>query len=109
MDWNQHNHVKVPVSAQWTDLSVTARDLLNLKPGDINRWIPNDWAKWKYSGDHPKYTGRWAAGPEGRVQITNILNLTETHTMAEEDIQETTPNPSRRTTAVAEPPFLRVG
>lgn len=40
VDWNvAYNNVNVPVTAQWSELSITAQDLLNLKKGDI---IPID-------------------------------------------------------------------
>lgn len=60
VDWNPaYNHVKVPVSAQWTDLSVTARDLLNLKPGDIIPLDPKRLGQVEVQlAGHPKYTGR---------------------------------------------------
>ena len=60
VDWNPaYNHVKVPVSAQWTDLSVTARDLLKLKPGDIIPLDPNRLSQVEVQlAGHPKYTGR---------------------------------------------------
>ena len=60
MDWNPaYNHVKVPVSAQWTDLSITARDLLHLKQGDIIPLDPKRLGQVEVQlAGHPKYTGR---------------------------------------------------
>ncbi len=60
VDWNPaYDHVKVPVTAQWSDLAITAGDLLNLKPGDI---IPLDPKRLRQvevrMAGNPKYMGR---------------------------------------------------
>ena len=60
VDWNTaYDNVKVPITAEWGELSIMARDLLNLKEGDIIPLDPNrlGQVEMRLGGD-TKFVGR---------------------------------------------------
>ena len=60
VDWNTaYDNVKVPITAQWSELSIMARDLLKLKEGDIIPLDPNrlGQVEMRLGGD-TKFVGR---------------------------------------------------
>jgi len=68
VDWNHaYDNVKVPVSAQWGELSITAGDLLKLKRGDI---IPLD----------PKRLGKVEVQLAGKTKFIGRLGSYEKKT-----------------------------
>jgi len=77
VNWNTaYDNVKVPITAQWSELSVMARDLLKLKEGDI---IPLDPKKlsqveMRLGGD-TKFVGRLGSLDEkAAIQINERFN-----------------------------------
>ena len=60
VDWNTaYDNVRVPITAQWSELSIMARDLLKLKEGDIIPLDPNrlGQVEMRLGGD-TKFVGR---------------------------------------------------
>lgn len=74
--WNpSFDEIKIPLTAEWRDLEIKTRDLLNFQVGDI---IPVDSNQLNLVevclAHHPKYQGRLgSSGPKTAVEITKIL------------------------------------
>ena len=74
--WNSgFDEVNIPLTAEWRDLEITTRDLLNFQVGDV---IPLDSTQLNRVevclARLPKYIGRvGSSGPKSAVEITKIL------------------------------------
>jgi flagellar motor switch protein FliM len=74
--WNAHfNNVRVPITAEWHGLELTAREILGLKPGDVLRM---DAAASRQVtvrlGDLPKFVGQIGLqNDQWAVQLTDIV------------------------------------
>jgi flagellar motor switch protein FliM len=75
--WNPgYDQVKIPLSAEWRELEIKTRDLLNFQVGDV---IPLDSDQLNRVevclAGKPKYMGRLgSSGPKCAVEITDILS-----------------------------------
>jgi flagellar motor switch protein FliM len=74
--WNPaFDEVKIPLTAEWRDLEIKTRDLLNFQVGDIIPLDANQLSQVEVCLAHiPKYLGRLgSSGPKTAVEITKIL------------------------------------
>lgn len=74
--WNPaFDDIKIPLTAEWRDLEIKTRDLLNFEVGDIIPLDANQLNQVEICLAHiPKYLGRLgSSGPKTAVEITKIL------------------------------------
>ena len=76
LKWNRHfDEVPVPVTALWDDLVLTARDIVNLKPGDILPLDPRSVRQVKLRlADLAKFEGHLGTtGGKWAVAVTSVV------------------------------------
>jgi flagellar motor switch protein FliM len=76
--WNRNlDDVPVPVTAIWDDLTLSAREVANLKPGDIVPLDPRSTGQVKLRlADIPKFKGSLGtAGGKWAVAVSDVLRL----------------------------------
>ena len=74
--WNPgFDEVNIPLTAEWRDLEITTRDLLNFQVGDVIPLDSTQLNRVEVCLAHlPKYIGRvGSSGPKSAVEITKIL------------------------------------